>query len=390
MTKTRSFRALALLLAVLVFASLLTMGMNANAAFETLTLKEGATVTYTKDQDALKAAIIDAIVDKEASGLPEDVSPDDFTVRYPGDVAGLVDFHAGEEQNISVTYGTFGIPAYGKITIDKANVSVTVKSGSIYPDEALPENFVTTNPDDDFAIWTLYAGVTASLNPTVYLQFPQSDAWDLAMTFIDPAYALVNGGETFTQRLQRGVTVGQFLDIMRGMSAVIEKATSTELGKNALEAAGFDAEFINGLLDAMANFPDIADDWAMAIGVPNRSGLYTVCAVAMNRNYNPGFGFGLLLVKLRISGVSLVWNDTATSVSAADVASHDFGAVTWYDGKAFPNQPVKYSFIGLKSAGGLYAGMDAPTEPGTYLQTAFNLGGNFFAIPQIRSITITE
>ena len=56
----------------------------------------------------------------------------------------------------------------------------------------------------------------------------------------------------------------------------------------------------------------------------------------------------------------------------------------------YPNQSVKYSFIGLKSAGGLYLGENAPTEPGTYIQTAFNLGGNFFAIPQVRSITITE
>lgn len=442
MTRTKSFRALAMLLAVLMFASLLTMGMNANAGLISDLFKEDSVVvlkdteysiTYNKDPSVMKAAIVADLIDYEASTLPEGTTVNDFTVQYkftaidalveatgvnsalvnsalsnlgfdaagfPADVLGwklqtpltgttllsIPQLQAGENQTIYVTYN--GNDEYKEsnraeavITVNKANVAVSIKSGSIYPDEALASNFVTTDPEDDFTIWTMFAGVTADLAPTIYVQPPQNDVMEAAFKLLKLAGVDVKG------RLQEGMTIGEFREMMNTVIDVIQKISDNPVSKLALDAAGFDIDSINALVDALQNF-NLLDNARIAIGTPNRAGLYTVVAIATNKNYNPGVGVGVLLVKLRIFGVSLVWNDANTTVSAADAASHDFGAVTTYDGKTFPNQTVKYSFIGIKSAGGLYVGSDAPTEAGRYLETAYNLGGNFFALPQTRTVVI--
>lgn len=447
MTKTKSFRALALLLAVLMFASLLTMGMNAKADWigdlfdnreeSSVVLKEGVAITYNKDASVMKAQIVANMIDYEASILPEGTTADDFTVKYaytaitaladslnisqstlnaalsaagmgsvgdlgiPVDVLGfnlqtplthttlmsLPALQAGPDQHIYVTYN--GNDQYkpsdaeGTLTVNKANVKVSIKSGSIYPDEALAANFVTTDPEDDFTIWTMFAGINTSAEAAIYILPPQNKVMDAAFDVLKLAGVDIRG------RLQEGMTIGEFREMMNQVVDVIQRVSDNPVSKMALDAAGINIDTINALVDALQNFT-LFDNTRIAFGTPNKSGLYTVAAIATNKNYNPGIGVGVLLVKLRIIGVSLEWNDSATTVSAAEAASHDFGAVTWYDGQAYPNQSVKYSFIGIKSAGGLYAGMEAPTEPGTYLQTAFNLGGNFFALPQIRSITITE
>ena len=41
--------------------------------------------------------------------------------------------------------------------MNKAKVSVKVNSTNIYADEALPENFITTDPADKFDLYTIYA-----------------------------------------------------------------------------------------------------------------------------------------------------------------------------------------------------------------------------------------
>lgn len=436
MTKTKSFRALALLLAVVMTVTLLVSGVSVFAAEKAVVvLKEGAAITYNKDPNVMKADIVSNVIDWEASTLPEGASADDFTVQYkftaldaliaatgvnstmvnsalsgmgldaagfPVDVTGwkletplthttllsIPQLQSGENQTVYITYNggseyAASDRAEGVITVNKANVKVSIKSGSIYPDEALAANFVTTDPDDDFTIWTMFAGVNTSAEAAIYILPPQNDLMDAAFNVLKLAGVDIKG------RLQEGMTIGEFREMMNQVVDVIQRVSDNPVSKMALDAAGIDVDTINALVDALQNFT-LLDNTRIAIGTPNKSGLYTVVAVATNKNYNPGIGVGVLLVKLRIVGVSLVWNDPATTISAAEAANHDFGAVTWYDGQAYPNQAVKYAFVGMKSAGGLYAGMDAPTEPGTYLQTAFNLGGNFFALPQVRSITITE
>ena len=109
--------------------------------------------------------------------------------------------------------------------------------------------------------------------------------------------------------------------------------------------------------------------------------------MAINRNYNPGIGAGVLLVKMRLFGVSLQWNSPdAKEVSVSELGNVDFGAQAFYEGEA-RDQNVRVLFVGLTSEG-LYFSGDAPTAAGRYLETAFPLGGNYLAIPIVRVVTI--
>ena len=459
MTRTRTMRAMAAVLAFLLFATLLFAGMPVRAAGE-LVLKEGAAITYNKDATVMKADAVKALVDFEASGIPADYDLADFDVEYAflganavADVLGVdvsalgsfgeglvekwanlwvnaetgywdaptinvpigqsvvdgivarittgiqdalqnnlgVGFNhiqAGNDQVVRVRYQG-GDWVTGTLTVNKANVKVNVKSASLYFDQVVGENFVTTDPEDDFMIFTFYSGITTDLAPTIYFQPPENELLSKAMEkVIDPLYARMYGnGQTLTERLRQGTTVGEVMVIVDQLTDLLQQASETPLFKAILENAGVDVDMLNGLVDGMQQISGIADNWRFAIGQPDRAGAYVVSAVAINRNYNPGIGAGVLLVKMRLFGVSLQWNDVNAKESTVG-DQVDFGASAVYDGKV-QSQTVKTLFVGLNGSG-LYLSGDAPTEAGRYLETAFPLGGNFLAIPIVRVVTINE
>ena len=459
MTRTRTTRALAAVLAFLLFATLLFAGMPVRAAGE-LVLKEGAAITYNKDASVMKADAVKALVDLDASGIPADYDLADFDVEYAflganavADVLGvdtsalgsfgedlvekwanlwvnaetgywdaptisvpigqsIVDgivsrittgiqdalentlgvgfnhIQAGSDQIVRVRYQG-GDWVTGSLTVNKANVKVNVRSASLYFDQVVGENFVTTDPEDDFMIFTFYSGITTDLAPTIYFQPPENELLSKAMEIvIDPLYARMFGdGQTLTGRLREGTTVGEVMVIVNQLTDLLQKASETPLFKSILENAGVDVDMLNGLVDGMQQISGIADNWRFAIGQPDRAGAYVVSAVAINRNYNPGIGAGVLLVKMRLFGVSLQWNDVNAKESTVG-DQVDFGASAVYEGKV-QKQTVKTLFVGLTSDG-LYLSGDAPTAAGRYLETAFPLGGNFLAIPIVRVVTINE
>ena len=443
MTRTRTTKALAAVLAFLLFATLLFAGMPARAAGE-LVLKEGAAITYNKDASVMKADAVKALVDFEASGIPADYDLTDFEVDYaflganavanvlgidvsgwpgladfsnlwvdaetgrwnpPGDGAvmawiatkvqdglenigiGFNHIQAGEDQIVRVRYQG-GDWVTGSLTVNKANVKVNVRSASLYFDQVVGENFVTTEPEDDFMIFTFYSGITTDLAPTIYFQPPENELLDKAMPYIDRAFAALNNGQTLTERLREGMTVGEFMALANQVTDILQDLSQNAIAKAVLENAGIDVAMVNALVDGLQQISGIADNWRVAVGQPDRAGAYAVVAVAVNRNYNPGIGVGGLLVKMRLFGVSLQWNDVDAKESTVG-AQVDFGASAVYDGKVQPGQTVKTLFLGFTSSG-LYLSGDAPTAAGRYLEAAFPLGGNYLAIPIVRMVTINE
>ena len=434
---------MAAVLAFLLFATLLFAGMPVRAAGE-LVLKEGAAITYNKDASVMKADAVKALVDFEASGIPADYDLADFEVDYaflganavanvlgidvsgwpgladfsnlwvdaetgrwnpPGDGAvmawiatkvqdglenigiGFNHIQAGEDQIVRVRYQG-GDWVTGSLTVNKANVKVNVRSASLYFDQVVGENFVTTEPEDDFMIFTFYSGITTDLAPTIYFQPPENELLDKAMPYIDSAFAALNNGQTLTERLREGMTVGEFMALANQVTDILQNLSQNAIAKAVLDNAGIDVAMVNALVDGLQQISGIADNWRVAVGQPDRAGAYAVVAVAVNRNYNPGIGVGGLLVKMRLFGVSLQWNDVDAKESTVG-AQVDFGASAVYDGKVQPGQTVKTLFLGFTSSG-LYLSGDAPTAAGRYLEAAFPLGGNFLAIPIVRMVTISE
>lgn len=371
--------------------------------------REGVSFSYNMDTAVMKQSIFDQVIDWDNSTLPakDTLSVDDFTMEYYGvdDVAGVegvtrqwapieggkvnlltyLQMGAGEQQ-IRITYKGNAeyrpsASAETSVTVNKAKVNVKVKSTNIYAGDALPQDFVTTNPSDRFDVYTIYAGLTSNVNAGIYLQMPEKYTNSTVLKLIDPVVSKLYG-KSFTQMMQDGMTVGE-----------LRKLFSTQELLDTLKKLHIDTGTVGQILEIINKLPSVADTVRVSFGTPNRAGLYTVTAVTDNKNYETGVGVGALLVKMHSKGTKLSWNQSFTNgkLKALDVASFDFGATLSYDGDVSISQSnVHYLYSGFTSKWKPYSSTKAPTEPGRYVVTVVTIGGNYQAAPITRSFQIVK
>lgn len=372
-----------------------------------VTLKDGATITYNMDAQAMKKALFESI-DFSKSTLPSkaELSVDDFTYEYygPNVLTGNID--GGVKQWAPVEGGTVNLLTYPQmpageqkvritykgnsdyrpstsdettITVKKAKVKVSVHSTNIFADEELSKDFITTNPADKFDVYTVYAGATSNVSLGLYLDLPARFTDSGVLKLLDPVVKEVFG-KTFTQMMQDGVTVGE-----------LRKLFSTQELLDLLDKLHIDTGTFGQILKVINKLPGIADNVRIGFGTPNRPGLYAVTAITDNKNYETGVGIGALLVKQHVKGVKLVWNQKLTKISKEEAQNFDFKATVTYNGKAVSDENVHYLYTGVQSNLKPYSSTTtAPTEPGVYTMTVVTLGGNYQAAPITRTFTITK
>ena len=272
--------------------------------------------------------------------------------------------------------------AEGAVTVNKASVNVKVKTLSLYVDEALPADFVTTSPADKFDIYTISAGVTSNVTTAIYLNLPARYQSTTFLKVLDPIAQKLYG-KTFTQMLNDGVTLGELRQLL-----------STQELLDLLAKLNIDTGTFGQILTVINKLPAITDSIRVSFGYPNRAGMYLVTAVTDNKNYNTGVGAGVLVLKMRLSGSKLTWNETISGgkLTAEEAASFDFGATLSYNGDVTVDQSsVHYLYSGFTSKWKPYSSTTTPpTEPGRYVVTVCIIGGNHFAFPLTRSFQITK
>ena len=396
-----------------------------------LALKSDASFTYNMDVTAMKQAVLDNVIDWNASTLPakDTLSLDDFTFEYKASLS-ILDGVEGEiadkvleqlkkngaldakvyvpfegknydisgqtiakypqigagVQSIRVTYkGSAEYkpsqPTEGSITVNKAKVKVHVKSASMYVSEAANGlNLVTTTPDDHFNTFVVYAGVTRNVTTAVYLQLPESyTSNQVLIKLLDKALEGL-GQPTFTEMMQNGITLGQLRQLLKTKEIV-----------DVLEKIGIDTGALGQLIKVIDKLPAVGDNLRIAVGVPNHAGAYSVTAITDNKNYNVGVGVGALVLKA--DKAKLVWKqDIGKKISAANAKTADFAAELQMNGTAVSDQSsVHVLYSGLTSKWKVYSSTTAaPTEPGRYVMTVVVLGGNYQAAPITRSFQITK
>lgn len=377
-----------------------------------IVLKEGVSLSYTKDAAAMRAQILDKLIDWSQTTVSKEAAAKSMVVEYYGTGSSKLLTHddwypveggtvkygidytapsigAGENQQIRASFPTtadyLGCDAVeGTLTVNKAFVRVHVKSAAIFYDEKpTTQQYVTTKPEDDFTIFKIYSGVTSSVKGAVYLQLPESILSPEALAKIDPAVKLLCG-KTLTDILNDGMTLGE----LRALLQQLEKPTD-DLAK-FLKLFNIDISSFTELLKVINKIPGVFDSTRVAIGSPNRAGMYLVTAITSNQNYKTGVGTGTLVVKMRASGASLTWNNDKTTYTTSELESSPLGATLMRGDTPAHNQDgVHYRYVGTTDTHRLYISSKAPTEPGTYRQTAYILGGNDMAKSISRSITIT-
>lgn len=383
-----------------------------------IVLKEGVSLTYTKDAAAMRTQILNKLVDWSQTTVSKEAAAKSMVLEYYGtgyskEVLGMSAPHddwyrveggsvtflsapytapsigAGENQQIRASFPTtadyLGCDAVeGTLTVNKAFVRVHVKPAAIFYDEKpTTQQYVTTKPEDDFTIFKVYSGLTSSVKGAIYLQLPESILSPEALEKIDPAVKLLCG-KTLTDILNDGMTLGE----LRALLQKLEKPTE-DLAK-LLKLFNIDISSFTELLKVINKIPGVFDSTRVAIGSPNRAGMYLVTAITSNQNYKTGVGTGTLVVKMRASGASLTWNNDKTTYTTSELESSPLGATLMRGDTPAHNQDgVHYRYIGTTDTHRLYISSKAPTEPGTYRQTAYILGGNDMAKSISRSITIT-
>lgn len=398
-----------------------------------IVLKSDASFTYNMDVTAMKQAVLDNVIDWNASTLPakDTLSLEDFTFEYKASLS-ILDGVEGElvdklleqlkkngaldakvyvpfegknydiggqtlakypqigagVQSIRVTYkGSAEYkpsqPTEGSITINKAKVKVHVKSASMYVSEAANGlNLVTTTPDDHFNTFVVYAGVTRNVTSAVYLQLPESyTSNQVLIKLLDPILEKL-GQPTITEMLRDGITLGQLRQLLKTKEIV-----------ELLEKIGIDTGALGQLIKVIDKLPAVGDNFRIAVGVPNRAGAYSVTAITNNKNYNVGVGVGALVLKA--DKAKLVWNrNIGKKISAADAKKADFTAkLQKMNGEAVsdPSSGVHVLYSGFTSKWKAYSSTTTPpTEPGRYVMTVVVLGGNYQAAPITRSFQITK
>ena len=395
-----------------------------------IALKSDASFTYNMDVAAMKQAVLDNVIDWDASTLPakDTLSLEDFTFEYKaslsildgveGEVAdklleqlkGALDakvyvpfegknYDIGGQtlakypqigagvQSIRVTYkGSAEYkpsnPTEGSITVNKAKVKVHVKSASMYVSEATANglNLVTTTPNDHFNTFVVYAGVTRNVTTAVYLQLPESYTSNQVLSkLLDPILERLEQ-PTIEEMLQKGITLGQLRQLLKTKEIV-----------DLLEKFGIDTGALGQLIKVIDKLPAVGDNFRIAVGAPNRAGAYSVTAITNNKNYNVGVGVGALVLKA--DKAKLVWNQNiGKKISAADAKKANFTAELQMNGTAVPDQSsVHVLYSGFTSKWKAYSSTTTPpTEPGRYVMTVVVLGGNYQAAPITRSFQITK
>lgn len=394
--------------------TIVTMTLKDARTQAKIVLKEGVSLSYTKDAAAMRTQILNKLIDWSQTTVSKEAAAKSMVLEYygtgssehdlltydawypveGGTVKYGIDYTApsigaGENQQIRASFPTtadyLGCDAVeGTLTVNKAFVRVHVKSAAIFYDEKpTTQQYVTTKPEDDFTIFKIYSGVTSSVKGAVYLQLPESILSPEALAKIDPVVKLLCG-KTLTDILNDGMTLGE----LRALLQKLEKPTD-DLAK-FLKIFNIDISSFTELLKVINKIPGVFDSTRVAIGSPNRAGMYLVTAITSNQNYKTGVGTGTLVVKMRASGASLTWNNDKTTYTTSELESSPLGATLMRDGQAASNQEgVHYRYVGTTDTHRLYISSKAPTEPGTYRQTAYILGGNDMARSISRSITIT-
>lgn len=377
-----------------------------------IVLKEGVSVTYTKDAATMRTQILDKLVDWSQTTVSKEDAAKSMVLEYYGTgyskagvphkdwypiEGGTVSFGidytasslgAGENQKIRMSFPNTADyrkgSQEGTLTVDKANVRVKVQAAAISAGETLTtQQYVTTNPEDTFAIFKVYSGVTSGLSGIVYVQLPESMVSKEALEVLNPIVKRILG-KTLTEALQDGTTVGELRAFLKDNQKLLDGAA------DALKRIGVDITAFTKLVDTLNSLPSVFDSTRVAFGSPNRAGMYLVTAIASNPNYNPGVGTGVLVVKMHTSGASLSWNNSETTYAASALKADTLNATLMRDDSAADNQDgVHYRYIGFTAAHKLYVNSKAPTEAGTYRQTAYIFGGNDMAKPISRTVTIT-
>lgn len=393
-----------------------------NRVASSIAIKEGASITFNMSADNMKQQIFDNVIDwdSENTKLPakDTLSIADFKfeigLKDIADKDGYPNLDAGNGQTIKISFvgnSEFKPCNDVKATIDvaKADVKVTMKSFSTAhagnADELTQEALgVALDPNDPkLDVYMIFAGINTNLDSSVNLVLTkdqqavvdkisnaQKEIFDLATKFFPD---LDIDKTTLKDKLESGITIGQFKEYLNSFIAVIDKIPGAD---EILNRFGVSIDTIKTMATIFDKLTQFSDDTVIAVGAPKHAGLYMATAVAVNKNYNTGYTSGTVMILMNVKDMKIQLNSNfskkMTVAEAKALAEDPAGVATLLCGtKPVGNPNLHYLYTGVQSNLKPYSSTtDFPTAPGRYVVTIVTLGGDYLAPPVTKTFQITK
>lgn len=393
-----------------------------NRAASSIAIKDGASITFNMSADNMKQQIFDNVIDwdSENTKLPakDTLSIADFKfeigLKDIADKDGYPNLDAGNGQTIKISFvGNSEFKPCNDVeaTIDvaKADVKVTMKSFSTahagneseLTQEALG---VALDPNDPkLDVYMIFAGINTNLDSSVNLVLTkdqqavvdkisnaQKEIFDLATKFFPD---LDIDKTTLKDKLESGITIGQFKEYLNSFIAVIDKIPGAD---EILNRFGVSIDTIKTMATIFDKLTQFSDDTVIAVGAPKHAGLYMATAVAVNKNYNTGYTSGTVMILMNVKDMKIQLNSNfskkMTVAEAKALAEDPAGVATLLCGtKPVGNPNLHYLYTGVQSNLKPYSSTtDFPTAPGRYVVTIVTLGGDYLAPPVTKTFQITK
>lgn len=393
-----------------------------NRAASSIAIKDGASITFNMSADNMKQQIFDNVIDwdSENTKLPakDTLSIADFKfeigLKDIADKDGYPNLDAGNGQTIKISFvGNSEFKPCNDVeaTIDvaKADVKVTMKSFSTAhagnADELTQEALgVSLDPNDPkLDVYMIFAGINTNLDTSLNLVLTkdqqdvidtisnaQKKIFDLATTV---APNLDIDKTTLKEKLESGITIGQFKEYLNSFIAAIDKIPGAD---GILNSFGVNIDTIKTMATIFDKLTQFSDDTVIAVGAPKHAGLYTATAVAVNKNYNTGYASGTVMILMNVKDMKIQLNSNfskkMTVAQAEDLAKDPAGVATLLCGtKPVGNPNLHYLYTGVQSNLKPYSSTtDFPTAPGRYVVIIVTLGGDYLAPPVTKTFQITK
>ena len=350
----------------------------------TLTLQEGCTVTFAPEEQ-MNQELFEKVAPQVQTAAGEDVDTtiDDFDITYEkttGDVA--VTFkYKGKVNEYKACEATV------TVKILKGSVKVSVQNQNITYGEAFTEPVVMTTPEGvDYA--AVIGGINGDAQGFISIKMPESIK-NLGSIDI-PLVGTINIYDEIVKLFGDGVDLNQLPSVIDEINKMLGWIENIPGAPNL----GIDFDTIQKILDYL---PDNINAKVYLEKDPFEAGLYVVGAVTTDQNYNTGVGVGFLTIAPKTADVKLVFNQELPKgniIPTKEVDSFIFkGKLVDANGEELDDDTqkcVRTLYAGTSFDGEFHTNTEPIKEPGVYTETVYLLGGNYFALPIIRTYTIAR
>ena len=355
----------------------ITVKLEDNRQESIIEVQQDASMVYSSEDAEVKERLYQAlqpVVKSSETGEIIETTAEDFTYQYEKMTVGT--------KSVTLTYK--GNDAYkgstvtANVLVEKADSYAIVNSQNITYGETFEPVF-SSSPLDANVIGII-AGADSSMGGYLSLEASSITLNDLAGTDIPVI------GTTSLQKFITDMYGDEFK--IRQLTDVIQKIA------NLIPGGGNLGQILDGINQAITIIDQVAPgilDTKVVLGkTPEKAGIYTAIGITANANYKTSVNVGILTVSPKTTNLKLKFCQELPEngkIKYAEAKEFQFGAQL-YDEEKPVESNLQMLYTGVKWNGQPVVSSEPILEPGTYIESACVLNGDYAVAPISRKYTV--